>query len=78
MLDEAKFIWLDSNVYPELQKSPVSVFRADYNDFEFGVAGFKREYKFDKLIKTAKIKVFGDTRFFLYVNSAFVGTGPVP
>lgn len=78
MLDEAKFIWLDSNVYPELQKSPVSVFRADYNDFKFGVAGFKREYKFDKLIKTAKIKVFGDTRFFLYVNSAFVGMGPVP
>lgn len=78
MLDKAKFIWLDSNVYPELQKSPISVFRANYNEFEFGVAGFKKAYKFDKMIRTARIRAFGDSRFFLYVNSEFVGMGPVP
>ena len=42
MLDEAKFIWLDSYVYPELQKSPVSVFMADYNDFGFDISVYKR------------------------------------
>lgn len=78
MLDNAKFIWLDSKVYPDLQKSPVTVFDRNYSNFNFCVAGFKKAYKFDKIIKTAKIRVFGDSRFFLHVNSEFVGMGPVP
>ena len=77
-MKRAKFIWLSNEVYPDLQKSPMSVFRPNYDEFNFCVAGFKKEYKFNKIIKTAKIRVFGDTRFFLYVNAKFIGMGPVP
>lgn len=78
MLDKAKFIWLNSEVYPDLQKSPISVFLPCCKDFNFSVAGFKKEYWFENKIKTAKIRVFGDTRYYLYINSKFVGMGPVP
>ncbi len=78
MSDKAKFIWLDGSVYPEMQKSPISVFLPSCKEFEFGVAAFRKEFKFENRIRTAKIRVFGDTRYYLYINSKFVGMGPVP
>lgn len=78
MLSNAKFIWLDSKIYPDLQQSSVSIFSRDRDNYKFGVAGFMKDYSFEKKIKTAKITAFGDTRFFLNVNSKFVGIGPIP
>ena len=78
MTKDAKFIWLDKEKYPLLQDSCVSIFSKDRKKYRYGVAAFKKIYEFDKKIKSAEIEVFGDTRFYLWTNSDFVGTGPCP
>lgn len=78
MLKEAKFIWLNKDKYLDLQKSCVSIFSADRKKYRFGVAAFKKSFRFDKIIKKAEIEVFGDTRYYLWQNGKFVGTGPCP
>lgn len=78
MTENAKFIWLDKEMYPLLQESSVSVFSADRKKYRFGVAAFKKSFEFDKKILSAEIEVFGDTRYYLWQNGNFVGTGPCP
>lgn len=73
---EAKFIWLSKELYPNLQKSGINYFTFEKKKYQFGVAGFKKHYEFDKKIKTAEVNVFGDTRFYLWQNGSFVGMGP--
>ena len=77
MFQKAKWIWLDEQKYPYLQESNVAYFSADKVKYRFGVAAFKKTYKFEKTIKQISIKVFGDTRYFLWINNEFVGLGPV-
>lgn len=78
MEKSAKFIWLNKEHYPRFQRSPVSVFAADKKRYLFGVAAFQKEFPFDKKIKHAEIEIFGDTRFYLWVNDRYIGTGPCP
>ena len=78
MTNNAKFIWLDKEKYPLLQDSCVSIFSKDRKKYRYGVAAFKKLYGFDKKIKSAEIEVFGDTRFYLWTNGNFIGTGPCP
>ena len=77
-MKNAKFIWISKSIYPYLQKSSISVFSADRKKYRFGVAAFKKGFVFEKKIKTAEIEVFGDTRYYLWQNKSFVGTGPCP
>lgn len=76
MIEKAKFIWLNEEKYPNLQESCVSVFSADRKKYQFGVAAFKKHFEFDKKIKQAEIEVFADTRYYLWQNEKFIGTGP--
>ena len=78
MEKSAKFIWLNKECYPRFQRSQVSVFAADKKRYLFGVAAFQKEFPFDKKIKHAEIEIFGDTRFYLWVNDQYIGTGPCP
>ena len=73
MTEYAKWIWLDKKIYPNLQLSSIYFFSADRMKYKFGVAAFKREYRFDKIIKYAEIEAFGDTRCYLWQNGEFVG-----
>lgn len=78
MIKKADYIWLDEELYPNLQKSSVSVFSPEKKKYHYGVAAFKKNYSFDKKVKKAIISVFGDTRYYLWLNDTFVGTGPCP
>lgn len=78
MTEAAKFIWLDKNLYPLLQESSINFFAEEKKKYKFGVAAFKKRYEFDKKIKNASIEIFGDTRYFIWQNGSFVGTGPCP
>ena len=73
MTGYAKWIWLDHKIYPNLQLSSIYYFTPDKMKYKFGVAAFKKEYKFDKVIKYAEIEAFGDTRCYLWQNDEFVG-----
>ena len=69
------WIWLPEDKYPDRQT-------CCYNDLwndHFGrytVAEFKKEYRFDKTIKSAKLRFSGDTSFQLYINGCIHATGP--
>ena len=75
MEGKAKFIWLDKERYPRFQRSPVSVFAADRKRYLFGVAAFRKEFTFDKKIRQVEIEIFGDTRYYLWINDQYAGTG---
>ena len=70
------FIWLDSALYPEYQKTYCTIF-ADRADTKFCVAEFTKKYEFKKKIVNAQIKVSADTKFNLWCNEKWVGIGPV-
>jgi len=73
MTENAKWIWLDRNIYPNLQLSSIYYFTPDKMKYKFGVAAFQKEYRFEKVIKFAEIEAFGDTRCYLWQNDEFVG-----
>jgi len=77
MIENAKWIWLDPAVYPDCQTSAISVFDGVNMNRKFSVAEFLKTAEFKKTVKTARIEVSGDVRFFLYVNNKFIGLGPV-
>ena len=74
----SKFIWLSKEKYPYLQESSIVFFAPDKMKYKFGVAGFKKKFEYDKVIKKAEIEVFGDNRYYVWANNTFVGMGPVP
>ncbi len=69
------WIWLPEDKYPDRQT-------CCYNDLgenrcgKYTVAEFKKEYKFDKKVKSAKLRFSGDTSFQLYINGCIHATGP--
>lgn len=69
------WIWLPEDKYPDRQT-------CCYNDLcserygKYTVAEFKKDYKFDKKIKSAKLRFSGDTSFQLYINGCIHATGP--
>lgn len=78
MVNNAKFIWLNKDLYPLLQDSCVSIFSKDRKKYRYGVAAFKKSFVYDKKITKAETEIFGDTRFYLWLNGDFTGTGPCP
>jgi len=71
-----KWIWLDRSIYPQYQNTYYTTF-ADKTGFNFCVAEFKNKYKLAKKAVTANIEVCGDTKFRLWINKRYVGSGPV-
>jgi len=78
MINKAKFIWIDKERYPLMQECAHNVYAWNRRKYKFGVAAFKKCFEYDKIIKTADIEIFGDTRYYLWQNESFVGTGPCP
>lgn len=79
----AKWIWLDSNRYPEYQKT---YFGCEAEDkmpkdpkfpYNYCVADFSRRIVFDTKPERVELRVSGDTVFRFWVNGEFVGLGPV-
>ena len=66
MLSEAKWIWLDENAH----ESGISA-RGGYC-----IAEISKAYRLMKTAVTLKIQVSADTVYKLWVNGAFVGSGP--
>ena len=69
------WIWLPEKNYPENQETVCSYF-VDKDDVNYTVAEFKKEYKFEKTVKSAKLSFSGDTAFQLYLNDEIIATGP--
>lgn len=76
MFNKAKWIWLSKEKYPYLQESNICYFASDKVKYKYGVAAFKKVYSFDKTIKNIEISVFGDTKYYLWINNDFIGNGP--
>lgn len=69
------WIWLPEDKYPDRQTCCCSEVGADCSG-KYTVAEFKKEYKYDKRIKSARLRFSGDTSFQLYVNGFIHATGP--
>jgi len=72
-MKNAKWIWLDPKIYPYLQESAIGYFDPHRTKYKFGVAAFRKEFRFEKKIKYAEIEAYGDTRCYLWQNDTFVG-----
>ena len=77
MIENAKWIWLDKEKFPNLQICPASTFDHDVKDPKFAVVEFNKHFDFDKKVKSVGIDISADVKFFLYVNNEYVGMGPV-
>lgn len=71
-----KFVWLDSEKHPDIQRTRTTTFAQDDGD-KFACVGFKKTMTFEKPVKNVVLKVFADTEYQLYANGEFVGAGPV-
>ncbi len=67
------FIWTEKNKKQICRKTQFDKsVKANYKIYRF-----KKDYSFDKKIKSLKFDLFADTKYFLYVNGSFAGFGPV-
>lgn len=73
----AKWIWLDKNIYPQYQKSEITLFDKNKYKYTFVAAEFKFEKSFGKKVKKVNIDISADVKFWLYMNGEYVGLGPV-
>lgn len=72
-----QWIWLSEEKYPQFQKTACTAFQKDKEKSVYGVAEFTKCIHSDgETIKSAKVRISGDTFFELYVNSVFIGNGP--
>lgn len=67
----AKFIWTDEKDYIFSRKTVFDGGAA------FRVCAFKKSVSFDKCVRSASVKIFADSKYFLYINGSFIGSGPV-
>lgn len=77
MISDAKWIWLSPEDYPRLQSAPYTYY-CDKNDFDgYCTVEISRAYRFMKTAVSLHIDVCADTIYRLWINSNFVGSGPV-
>lgn len=76
-----KWIWLP---YDQYRDSQTTIFHQDAvppaeraDKGHYTVAEFVRSYKFDKKVKSARLRFSGDTEFELSLNNEILATGPV-
>jgi len=75
MEHKEQWIWLPEKIYPREQVSALSGFDQNKNE-NYTVAEFERTYRFEKKIKSARLRFSGDAVFQLYCNEKIVATGP--
>ena len=75
------WIWLDPEVYPRQQRTLFSAVEGAedkiYEDNNYSVAEFCREYDFGCPVAQVDLRVSGDTEFRLDMNGVTVATGPM-
>ena len=77
MLPE-RWIWLDSERYPESQTTVYSAFAQDKKERgNYTVAQFAKSYRFACDVKSCFLRFSADTQFVLYLNGEVIATGPV-
>lgn len=72
-----QWIWIDPVRWPNHQRCQLTLESEPPAGQRFGVAEFMRVYQFDRPLASIDIEVSGDTRFWLYADEQFIGTGPV-
>ena len=77
MDNNAKWIWLDKDKYPDCQKSEITYFDKRRKKNKFVAAEFIFSKRFDKRIEKATVCISADVKYWLKVNGDFVGVGPV-
>lgn len=77
MIKNAKWIWLDPEIYPEYQSSELTFFCPERKENRFAVAEFMRSEKFGRNVVKAEIEISADVKYWLYINGAIIGSGPV-
>ena len=75
-MTEAKWIWLNPELYPQYQKTWCTTFE-EPGERKFAVAEFRKEFPLGGAVKNVHIDVFGDTKFWLYESERLIGMGPV-
>ena len=75
-IESAKWIWLNKQKHPELQKTFCTIF-ADRTDCNFCIAEFVKRFFIKKEVAYSTIYVSGDTKFRFWINEEFIGVGPV-
>lgn len=77
MDQNAKWIWLGKAKHPDLQTAPPTYY-CDRDGYDgYCVAEFTRDYRFDLPAKKLNIDICADTSYRLWINGAYVGSGPV-
>ncbi len=71
-----KWIWLDEKKYPMEQKTFYTLF-SKQQEIRYCCAEFHKFYHFPKKASKIRINVSADAKYLLYLNSKFVGQGPV-
>lgn len=74
------WIWIDKKCYPEFQNSYYNILfdceNKETHKYNYCVAEFKREFIFEKALKSIKIYVSADSFYQLYINGNIEGIGP--
>lgn len=74
-MKQAKTIWLSKKIYPEHQRCRTTVF-APWEGQDFCVAEFEKRVNISYPVTKAFLEIFADTKFRVWVNGCFIGTGP--
>ncbi len=69
-----QWIWLNSDLYPDVQTCRFNGFQPD--DGKYAVAEFVRSYTYDREIDHVSLWFSGDTEYRLLCNGKLVATGP--
>lgn len=81
MRELEKWIWLDREKHPDAQTTVFHpcAFSAEETALRgnYTVAEFTRTYRFDKRVKSARLRFDGDTTFDVWMNDTLLATGPV-
>lgn len=74
----ADWLWLSPAKHPERIKTRTTVFSEIKEDTVFTAAEFRKTFSgFGDGVHETEIYVFADTKFQLYINETYLGTGPV-
>lgn len=74
------WIWLDETKYPEFQKNIYNVLYdcedKEKDEYNYCVADIRRNFVFDKAVKSIAFRVSADNCYILHINGDFIGIGP--
>lgn len=78
MREIEKWIWLPRKRYPAYQTTVFHPFVAEKEDEQsYTVADFRRTYRFEKKVTSARLRFSADTTFRLWLNGELLSSGPV-